>query len=153
MKYPKSVFVPAFAGMLLFAAGQAAAHGDHDHAAEDASHADSAKVGAMTSQEGMEALLAHLGQMEKEIGAGKLEAIHDHSEALAASVKDLDKDASLSADRKKRVQGYVKNVLKLNDKLHHSADEKNLEQARKDLVKLQAQVNLLDKQFAASRKP
>jgi len=152
MKFPESVLVPAFAGMILLAAGGAAAHGDHDHAAEkQAAPADSAK--ALAPQEGMKSLLIHLGLMEKEIGAGKLDAIHDHSEALAASVRDLDKDASLTAERKKRVQGYVKNVLKLNDKLHHSAEEKNTEQARKDLAKLQAQVRLLDKQCAASPKP
>ena len=107
----------------------------------------------MNSHDGMTKLYKHLGEMESELAAGKLDGIHDHFDAIAASVKDLDKDTSLAADKKKRVQGYVKNVLKLSDKVHHSADGNKPDQAKKDLAKLKAQVDLLDKQFAHSHKP
>lgn len=138
----------------LHAAGSNEHAGGHDHSQHGGHAADSSKGGAvMTSHDGMTALYKHLGEMEAGFTAGKLETIHDHAEAMGASVKDLDKDTSLTAEKKKRVRGYVKNIIRLADKVHHSADGKKLDQARKDFAKLQAQVDLLDKQFAHSHKP
>ncbi len=141
------------AGSIAFGAQSAHADKGHDHSTH-AHASDSAKTGAtMSSHDGMTALYQHLGEMEKEITAGKLDGIHGHDDAIQAAVKDLDKDTTLTAEKKKRVQGYVKNVLKLSGKLHVASDGKKLDQARKDLGKLKAQVDLLDKQFAHSHKP
>ncbi|MDQ3001893.1 MAG: hypothetical protein M3Y08_11615 [Fibrobacterota bacterium] len=145
-----------FAGAILLGPAGLSAGEGHGHGHSDkADHAaGSAQTGAvLSSHDGMTALYQHLGEMETALAAGKLEVIHDHSETLGATVKDLDKDTTLTAAKKKRVQGYVKNVLKLADKLHHAADGKKMDQAKKELVKLQAQVDLLDKQFAHSHKP
>lgn len=144
----------ALAATLL--AGAPALHADkgHDHSKHAHSGSDSPKAGAvMSSHDGMTSLYQHLGEMEKELAAGSLDGIHGHDVNIHAAVKDLDKDTSLTAERKKRVTGYVKNVLKLSGKLHKSADGKKLDQAKKDFVKLQAQVELLDKQFSHSHKP
>lgn len=137
-------------------AGVPALHADkgHDHSQHAHPASDSAKGGAaMSSHDGMTALYLHLGEMETELAAGSLEGIHGHDENIRAAVRDLDKDTTLTAEKKKRVQGYGKNVLKLTGKIHVSADGKNLDQARKDFAKLQAQVDLLDKQFGHSHKP
>lgn len=132
-------------------------HAGHDHGHEHANHehaTEPAMGGAvMSSHEGMTALYKHLGEIEAALAAGKIEEVHGHAEALEATVKDLDKDTTLTAAKKKRVQGYAKNVVKLAGKIHHSADDKNLDQAKKDFPKLKAQVDLLDKQFAHSHKP
>lgn len=144
----------AFAALLL--AGVPALHADkrHDHSHPAHPASDSAKGGAvMSSHDGMTSLYQHLGEMEKELAAGSLDGIHGHDESVQAAVKDLDQDSTLTAEKKKRVQGYVKNVLKLSGKLHAAADGKKLDQAKKDFAKLQAQVDLLDKQFAHSHKP
>lgn len=159
MKNSKFTKCAAFAGALLFTtsallAGEGHGHDhghDHSHAAKDGHAADTAgSVAVMNSHDGMTALYKHLGEMESELAAGKIDGIHQHIEAMAASVQDLDKDTGLSADKKKRVRGYVKNVLKLSDKVHHAADDGKPDQAKKDLVKLRAQVDLLGKQFAHS---
>lgn len=128
-------------------------HSGHEHKGHD--HAsDAAKPSAaMSSHDGMTSLYQHLGEMEKEIAAGNLDGIHGHDEAIQAAVKDLDKDTTLTVEKKQRVQGYVKNVLKLSGKLHSAADGKKLDQAKKEIDKLKAQVDLLDKQFAHSHKP
>jgi hypothetical protein len=154
MKNLNLLLKTAFAAALLIGAPALPAEKGHDHS-KHAHHApDSAKGSAvMSSHDGMTSLYQHLGEMEKELAAGSLDGIHGHDESVQAAVKDLDKDTTLTADKKKRVQGYVKNVLKLSGKLHGSADGKKLDQARKDFAKLQAQVDLLDKQFAHSHKP
>lgn len=133
-------------------------HGKHDHSKHDrAKHdhaAETAPSGApMTSHDGMTSLYRHLEEMEKELAADNLGGFHGHDEAIQAAVKGLDKDTSLTAARRKRVQGYVNNVLRLSGKLHAAADGNKLDQAKKDFPKLKAQVDLLDKQFAHTHKP
>lgn len=154
MKNSTFTFSAAFAGALLFGASTVQADDGHGHTGHgDHAAGTATNVAFMSSHDGMTALYKHLGEMEAELSAGKLDGIHNHFEAITASVKDLDKDTSLTADKKKRVNGYVKNVLKLSDKLHHSADGNKPDQAKKDLAKLKVQVDLLDKQFAHSHKP
>jgi hypothetical protein len=154
MKHSTLTLGAAFAGALLFGASAVQAHDGHDHAGQGQDAADaSASAAVMSSHDGMTALYQHLGEMESELASGKLDGMHHHFEALAASVKDLHKDTGLTADKRKRVNGYVKNVLKLSDKIHHSADGNEPDQAKKDFAKLKAQVDLLDKQFAHTHKP
>lgn len=142
-----------FAGALLLGAPALRAHEGHDHAKPDHAKEAAQAVAPMSSHDGMTSLYKHLGEMEKELAAGSLDGIHGHDEAIQASVKDLDLDTTLTAARKKRVQGYVKNVLKLSGKLHAAADGQKLDQAKADFQKLKAQVDLLDKQFAHPHKP
>jgi hypothetical protein len=152
----KSILVRTTALAAALLAGAPALHADkgHDHSEHAHTGSDSAKAGAvMSSHDGMTSLYQHLGEMQKELAAGSLDGIHGYDENIQAAVKDLDKDTSLTAEKKKRVTGYVKNVLKFSGRLHKSADSKKLDQAKKDFVKLQAQVDLLDKQFGHSHKP
>jgi len=72
---------------------------------------------------------------------------HSTREEINEAVKDLDKDPSLDEAKRKRVQGYVKNVAKLTDATHDAADEKNLAETKKQETRLKTQVDLLEKQF------
>lgn len=134
-------------GALPLRADEGHDHSKHNHASEPG------QAAPMTTHDAMTSLYQNLGEMEKEVATGNLDGIHGHDEAIQAAVKDLDKDTTLTEAKKKRVQGYVKNVIKLSGKLHADADGKKVEQAKKDLEKLKAQVDLLDKQFSHSHKP
>lgn len=154
MKKPNLLLNTAFAAALI--AGTPALHADkgHDHSKHAHPAPDSAGGGAlMSSHDGMTSVYRHLKEMEKELSEGNLDGIHGHDEGIQAAIKDLGGDTSLTAEKKKRVQGYLKNVRKLSGKMHAAADGKKLDQAKKDFAKLQAQVDLLDKQFAHSHKP
>jgi hypothetical protein len=168
MKNSKLSLSTVLTGALLMGApflmaGEGHDHSKHDHEhghehADAAHHQGHAAIptqggAVMSSHDGMTALYHHLQEIASALEAGKVDGVHDHAEKIGASLKDLDKDTSLTAEKKKRVQGYVKNTLKLADKVHHAADEKKMDQAKKDFAKLQAQVDLLDKQFAHSHKP
>ena len=87
-----------------------------------------------------------------ELDAGRLNRIHGFAEAIDEAAKDLDKDSTLDGMKKKRVQGYVKNIAKLTDMMHDAADEKKLGETKKAEKKLKAQIELLDKQFVKSTK-
>jgi hypothetical protein len=107
----------------------------------------------MGSHDGMTALYARLHEIETRLAANQPDHFHEAMEGIATATRDLDRDTTLDAARKKRVQGYVKNVAKLMDKLHAAVDGKKPEEAKKALAQLKAQVDLLDKQFAHSHKP
>jgi hypothetical protein len=93
-------------------------------------------------------LKAEMDSVESELKRGKLDKIHHHAEAINAAAQELAKDTTLAEAKKARVEGYVKNILKLTDAMHDAADSKNLEATRKEEKKLKAQVDLLAKQFA-----
>jgi hypothetical protein len=153
------LWTAAFSGALLLGVQDLRAGEGHDHHHDHghSHHEDASEPGhthaAPVSHDGMTTLYQHLGMMEKELAAGKLEGMHGHDEAIQAAVAGLDKDTALTDAKKKRVEGYVKNLLKITGKIHAAADGNKLDQARKDFEKLKAQVDLLDKQFSHSHKP
>lgn len=154
MKKSDFILQTVLAGTLFAAAPTLPADKSHDHSHHEHHHASDTAMNGMTqsTHEGMTSLYRHLGELEKELAAGNLNAIHNHDAGIQAAVKGLDQDTTLTADKRKRVQGYVKTMVRLSSRLHSSADEKLLGAARKDLPKLQATVDLLDKQFAHSHK-
>lgn len=160
MLFKKSILPKVLAAIALVAGAEATRaddHGGHSHDHGAHGHAEAEKEDGnraiMSSHDGMTALYGHVQEIEKAFAAGDLDAIHEHSEAMGASMKDLDKDTTLTPQKKTRVQGYVKNVGKLAHKLHDYADAKKVETAKKEFEKLKAQVDLLDKQFSHSHKP
>lgn len=154
MKNTKLTLSTIFAGALVFSSHGVQAHEGNDSAKEATHSMDAMKPGSvMSSHDGMTELYAHLQEIETKLAAGQLDGMHEHAEAIEAATKDLDKDTTLDASKKKRVQGYAKNIAKLADKLHDAADEKKLDETKKAFAKLKAQVDLLDKQFAHSHKP
>jgi hypothetical protein len=124
-------------------------HGKHEHAGHE--HAAPDTTGpVLGAREGLASLRKHLGEMEQELAASRAEGFHAHDDAVQAAVRGLDRDSTLAADKRKRVQGYVKNVRRLVHKIHHQAEGKKFDTAKKELAKLKAQVDLLEKQFAPS---
>ena len=124
MKNTKLTLSTVFAGALLFGYTGPHAHEGEEHAKGDAHSMGSEKsVGGMGSHASLAALDTHLQEIGAQLTAGKLDGMHEHAEAIEAATKDLDKDTTLDATKKKRVQGYVKNIAKLADKLHDAADD------------------------------
>jgi hypothetical protein len=164
MKTMHSTLITAFAAAALIGAPPAPAHDGVDHskgkAHGEAPAPEAAKNAvpgpakpSMSSHDGMTALYARLQEVEAQLAANRLGDIHETAEGISAATRDLDLDTTLDAAKRKRVQGYVKNVAKLMEKVHAAADGKKPDEAKKAFAQLKAQVDLLDKQFAHSHKP
>ena len=95
----------------------------------------------------LSAMHIHLDSINTELAAGKLGSIHAHAEAMNAALKNLENDPSLDEIKKKRVQGYLKNMAKYADSMHDAADEKKTAEAQKWAKKVSVQAELLEKQF------
>lgn len=97
-------------------------------------------------------LETRMDSVEAQLAAGKLDRIHHFAVAIVEAARELGKDSSLAEAKRKRVEGYVKNVGKLTDAMHDAADAKDLEGTKKEERKLKAQLDLLAKQFAKPAK-
>ncbi len=105
------------------------------------------------AQTGMDIIYGQIHEIDSLLAIGKLNTMHEHAEAIEKATQDLDKDSTLNDVKKKRVQGYGKNLRTLADKMHDAADAKKLEETKSEFAKLKAQADLLDKQFSKSHKP
>ncbi len=154
MKNTNLTLSTVFAGALLFGYTGVHAYEGEEHTKGAAQSMDSGKAEVgMNSHAGLTALDTHLQEIGAQLTAGKLDGMHEHAEGIEAATKNLDKDTTLDATKKKRVKGYIKNIAKLADKLHDAADAKKLDETKKAYGQLKAQVELLDKQFAHAHKP
>ena len=152
MKRNTKTMLTALVAAGLWSANAAWAHGKEDHGgeghAESAEHHETANAGG--SQAAFAILDAHLDSVNADLGAGKLDRVHDHAEAINAAIKGMDADPGFDATKKKRVAGSIKNIAKLTDSMHDAADAKKTQEARKWAKKLTAQVDLLEKQIAGN---
>jgi hypothetical protein len=154
MKITPLTLSTLFTGALLVSAPGIRAHGGEDHGGGAGHAAEPAGAGLdISGQAGLESLHAHLKAIQAELDSAKLDRIHGHAMAIDSAAQGLDRDPGLDAARKKRVQGYAKNIARLADALHDAADGNKLPETQKAFGKLKAQVDLLDKQFAHARQP
>lgn len=156
MNHPKKFSTLLGAVSILLVAGAASAHDHsghshkekgHSHEHADAKVVKDTSVAAVPAGPALAKVDSLLGQLEKGLAAGSVDDVHAIDEGIQAAVKDLDKDASLTAAKRKRVQGYVKNILRMAHKMHNFAHDKKLAETKKEAEKLKAQIGLLKKQF------
>ncbi len=131
-----------FAGA-LFATGSVTRANEDHHAKSES------QTGSVAAN--LDPVRAVMDSLDKDFAADRLGNAHALAEALNDAVKDLDKDPSLDAAKKKRVQGYVKNIAHFADEMHDAADAKNAPVALKWEKKLKTQVDLLVKQFGKAK--
>lgn len=82
------------------------------------------------------------------VTAKKGDAIHVAAETIEALVSAIPgKHADLAADKKKRVEGMVKNVARTLDQIHEEAEEGHWDDATKKLGQVQAALKLIKQQI------
>jgi hypothetical protein len=82
------------------------------------------------------------------VTAKKGNAIHVAAETVEALVSAIpSKHADLAADKKKRVEGMVKNVARTLDAVHEEAEEGHWDDATKKLGQVEAALKLIKQQI------
>ena len=87
----------------------------------------------------------HHGEITETIKAKSLKTVHEHSEAITALANSL--PAKVVADKKTRVEGIVRNIVKVADALHDAADTGDQAKTEGQLKKLDAVLAQLDSQL------
>lgn len=118
-------------------------HGHSEHAHDDAPKPTNSTA-ALESIHKFHAELAGL------IKGKQLKAVHDTTEKLTAAANALpgvSKD--LPADKRKRVEGSVKNLAKALDQLHDAADEGEQANSEKHLKTVDSLIAMISAQYGA----
>jgi hypothetical protein len=144
-----AALIAAFLVSSPASAGEKDKH-DHDHGKEGhADHAKEAKgTGKASIQEISKALHENLACLEKELAAANHDVFHGCLESIEALGHDLIAlKAPTDAMKKKRVNGYAKNLGRMAHQVDEYMDGKKPEKAKSQLKKLQAQVVMIESQF------
>lgn len=88
-----------------------------------------------------------LDSVDNELAAHSLLRIHQFTEPIKESAKDLDLDSSLNKAKRKKVQGYLHNIARFADGMHDAANRNQMEETLKWHKKLNAEAQLLEKYF------
>lgn len=94
-----------------------------------------------------------LDSVDIELAAHSLSRIHQFTEPIKESVKDLDVDSSLNKAKRKKVQGYMHNIAKFADGMHDASNRNQMEETLKWNKKLKSEVRLLEKYFGKGYAP
>lgn len=133
----------------------AAAPSGHAHHGHHAAPAPDSSVAAtpLGLHESVDSLHQHLVGLEAALTARNVKDIHRHDEQIKSLAKGLDKDTTITGDKKRRVHGHAEKIAWLSAKIHAQAHEDKFAQAGKDFAKLKAEVGRLEKQLPDSRQP
>lgn len=124
-------------------------HAGHDHHEGHSGHEKEAKgTGKTDIKEISAALHENLACLDKEIAAANHDTFHSCLETIEALGLDLVAlKAPVDPAKKKRVNGYAKNLGMMAHKVDEHMDGKQPEKAKSQLGKLKSQVEMILKQF------
>jgi len=94
-------------------------------------------------------LSAEIEKLDFDIKNDSLSTVHDQTESIGETIKQLLKLNKHQNDKKvkRRIKGYLRNMLKLSRTVHSRADEKNIDKTKKFMIKMKKQWVLLLMQY------
>ena len=135
----------------LLAMGLCAAIGLISITATTARAAEKEKVKIPDTVEGIfKEIHKHHGELAEVVKNKKLADVHHHAFAIRDLAKAL--PAKAEADKKKQVEGTVKNISKLADDLDKSGDDGDQAKTEANLKKLDGLLKALSAQFGHEHK-
>ena len=92
-------------------------------------------------------LRALLDSVDKQLAGHSLLRIHQFTEPIKTSVKELDLDSSLSGMERKKVHGYLHNIARFTDGMRDASNRKQLDETLQWHKQLNSEARLLEKFF------
>lgn len=142
----------AVASSVLAHAGKNHEH-SHEHADKPKAAQEKSTAHAGHVQEMLQSLKTQMGEVEKSWKDLEHDALHTALGQVDSTISQMQSHLSdLAADKKKRVQGYLKNLSRLSHQLHQAADEKKEKLVESTAKKWKAQLQLIESQFGVKTK-
>lgn len=120
------------------------AHGDEDHSDQPHETTAEAAMPATTTQEALTRIQTSMDALGSQIDAGKLDLTHAEIEKIDAAAKALKTDASVSDDKKARLESSINQFVAQLGKLHTVADAKDAEKSKAEFKKAQGAFKLVE---------
>ncbi len=120
------------------------AHGDEDHG--DQPHETTAETAmpATTTQEALTNIQTGIDALGSQIDAGQLDLTHAEIEKIDAAAKALKTSASVTDDKKARLESSINQFIAQLGKLHTVADAKDAEKSKAEFKKAQGAFKLVE---------
>lgn len=142
----KYLFLTATLAGSIALAEPVLAHGDESHGAASAPEpADHAQVGQPTLASGaLASLQASVDAIDDQIAAGSLDAVHEEVEKAEAAIQAIQEQAAIDVDRKPRLEAALRQLSGQLDRLHSTADGKDIEKTEMELKKVEGALRLVE---------
>lgn len=99
---------------------------------------------ALTVQATLATIQAGMATIGSQIEAGQFDTIHEEIEKIDLSVKMLKENATVSDDKKARLESSINQFTGQLSKLHTVADAKNAEKSKVEFKKAQGALKLVE---------
>ena len=120
------------------------AHGDEDHGDQPHETTAEAAMPATTTQEPLTSIQTSMDALGSQIDAGQLDLTHAEIEKIDAAVKALKTSATVTDDKKARLESSINQFVAQLGKLHTVADAKDAEKSKAEFKKAQGAFKLVE---------
>lgn len=120
------------------------AHGDENHGSQPHETATEAAMPAATTQEALTSIQTGMDTVASQIDAGQLDLTHAEIEKIDAAAKSLRSSATVTEDRKARLESSINQFVAQLGKLHTVADAKDAEKSKAEFKKAQGALKLIE---------
>ena len=120
------------------------AHGDEDHGDQPHETTAEAAMPATTTQEPLTSIQTSMDALGSQIDAGQFDLTHAKIEKIDAAAKALKTSASVTDDKKARLESSINQFVAQLGKLHTVADAKDAEKSKAEFKKAQGAFKLVE---------
>lgn len=120
------------------------AHGDEDHGSQAHETTAEATMPAATTQEALTSIQTSMDAVGSQIDAGQFDLTHAEIEKIDTAAKALKTTATVTDDKKARLESSINQFVTQLGKLHVVADAKDAEKSKAEFKKAQGAFKLVE---------
>jgi hypothetical protein len=120
------------------------AHGDEEHGSQPHETTAEAMMSATTAQESLTSIQTSMDTVASQIEAGQLDLTHAEIEKIDTAAKALKTSATVTDDKKARLESSINQFVTQLGKLHTVADAKDVEKSKVEFKKAQGAFKLVE---------
>ena len=120
------------------------AHGDEEHGSQPHETTAEAMMSATTAQESLTSIQTSMDTVASQIEAGQLDLTHAEIEKIDTAAKALKTSATVTDDKKTRLESSINQFVTQLGKLHVVADAKDAEKSKAEFKKAQGAFKLVE---------
>ena len=120
------------------------AHGDEEHGSQPHETTAEAMMSATTAQESLTSIQTSMDTVASQIEAGQLDLTHAEIEKIDTAAKALKTSATVTDDKKARLESSINQFVTQLGKLHVVADAKDVEKSKVEFKKAQGAFKLVE---------
>ena len=120
------------------------AHGDEEHGSQPHEATSEMAMPAMTAQESLTSIQTGMATISSKIETGALDGLHEEIEKIDMAAKMLKEKATVTEDKKARLESSLDQLSAQLDKMHDATDAKDMEKSKAEFKKAEGALKLVE---------